>query len=871
MKNISSLLLFFLFSVSAFAANISDNSLTAKRDEANSAPSIEYNHNPTNVLRPFGIRVSIGLGSIKMGSSSTADFRGSDGLSNLTLESTIDGYTFSNNSITAISPDGISIAGGAIFIDPKIGSDVNISNSFFTSNIINTDAAASVGGAIASFLEGNTLNISDSEFNGNIVMHGSSKKTSVANAGAEGYIAAGGAIFTMTNVNVDNSTFSNNSVSADGYMARGGAIANYGGTVTVEDSSFYNNSVVSRQNEAIGGAISNTQKDDTGSGGTLTIVAKNKDVVFSGNTMNGTPNDIYNKGGSVTNLNAATGKSITFNGGIDGDAANFSNNKVIINQSNSSGVAGGTIVLNADIKNNTVEMYGGTLNFASTTITDYFNNAPLNIKGDSTFSLQNGAIRNVNLGNFNINNGGVSLLLDVNLDNLTVDSISANTSLADNKFTISGFNVLADTMLDRVTINLDDIFSGATASDALASAYASGFPTTADGAIYTYDVELDDTNYTVDFVRRGDYVSGFSPYLYNQTISMRQIANVQHYITQNILNKDNFMFDVDFKKLILSDRIKYRSKIIAIKDKNTSKVINKRIFNLVRVDSREDALRLASGEDVYGVLAMRQDLSITAKNQRRPNVWINAMGLKDTAKYDDFSSVKNDFFTILLGVNTKTKEFGNGVKAYGNVYLGYLRGNQKYDDNKIENDGGYVGASGFIERNNIFMALTANIGFLSNDAKNKYGKDDYDNYWIALSTKFGYNYNIGNSGYSLEPSVYLSYVFVNADSYNSRSGVRINQENLNSFQVAPSLKLSKIFKKDLSLSIKAKYVVELVNDLDVKANNILLPELTDDPFIEYGISLDKKIKDIFSLNVELNRRDGGRHGWIGGVNAKFFF
>ncbi len=856
MKNISSLLLFFLFSVSAFATTNVDNN----NFDNNSASGLVYN-SKDGVFETFKTHVYIGIASLV--DDSTGNFYILENENNLLYKTlnVFDGYSFNKNNLTI---SGSAAAGGVMFIDTKIGKDIKILNSNFSGNSLQADASAGVGGAIASFIDSAySLSISNTSFNDNSIKHIGVSKIDVNPDFEDGYIAAGGAIFTTSNVNVDNSTFSNNSVSADGYMARGGAIANYGGTVTVEDSSFYNNRVTSVKNEAIGGAISNTQKNDDGVGGTLTIVAKNKDVVFSGNTMNGTPNDIYNKGGSRLELRAEAGKSITFYGGIDGDGAS---NIININDYDTTG----TIVLNSAIKNNTVNVHDGTLQFGNYA-GDYFENAPLNVEGDVNFSLLNGVIRNVNLGDFSINHGGVSLLLDVNLDNLTVDSISANTSLAGNKFTISGFNVLADTMLDRVTINLDDIFSGATASDALASAYASGFPTTADSAIYTYDVELDDTKYTVDFVRRGDYVSGFSPYLYNQTISMRQIANVQHYITQNILNKDNFMFDVDFKKLILSDRIKYRSKVIAIKDKNTSKVINKRIFNLVRVDSREDALRLASGEDVYGVLAIRQDLSITAKNQRRPNVWINAMGLKDTAKYDDFSSVKNDFFTILLGVNTKTKEFGNGVKAYGNVYLGYLRGNQKYNDNKIENDGGYVGASGFIERNNIFMVLTANIGFLSNDAKNKYGKDDYDNYWIALGTKFGYNYNIGNSGYSLEPSVYLSYVFVNADSYNSRSGVRINQENLNSFQVAPSLKLSKIFKKDLSLSIKAKYVVELVNDLDVKTSNILLPELTDDPFIEYGISLDKKIKDIFSLNVELNRRDGGRHGWIGGVNAKFFF
>ena len=851
------------------------------------APLVKYTNDPLDKksLGDFGINFAVGafslintnIGNISIfvdpdpNNRNRADlsYKDSDGFS---------GRTFNGDWLSVTAKP---VAGGSIFIDTYIEKDINISNSIFDGNGINTDVGSSVGGAIASFIDDSySLNISGTTFNNNSVVNSNGNPYLAFND----YMGMGGAIFTTSNVNISDSIFSGNSVLTNGYRAYGGAIANYGGTVTVKDTSFYNNSVNSESGSAIGGAISNTNRDrrtdstgtvvivDDSIGATLNIIAENKDVIFEGNTAKGVLNDIYNKGGSTTNLNAAAGKSITFRSGIDGDVANASTNKVIINQSNSSGVSGGTIVLDSNIKNNMVEMYGGTLNFASATITDYFENAPFSVQGDSAFSLYSGTVGNVNLGDFT-NSANISLLLDVDLDNLKVDSISANnsSSLQGNKFTIGGFNVIADSMFDTATIDLDDIFTGVDASDALASTYANGFPTVANGSIYTYDVNLNEANNTVDFVRRQAYVSGFNPYLYNQTVSMRETANAQNYITQNILNRYNPMFEIDVKKLIISDRVKYRSDVIAGKNNHISKVVERNIYNLVRVDSREDAIRLLRGENVYGELVKEEDSVVMTNNEYRSNVWVSILGLKDTSKYDDFPSVRNDFFTALIGIDSKTKKLANGVKVYSSAYLGYLRGNEKYTDNKIENNGLYIGTSGFARYDNIFMALTTNIGFLNNEAKNKNGKDKYDNYWFGIGTKFGYNYNIKNSTYSIEPSVYLSYIFVNAENYNSKSGVRIKQNNLNSFQIAPSLKLSKAFKNNLLLSVKAKYVIELVNDLDVRADNILLPELTNDPFIEYGISLDKRIKDRFALNVELNRRDGGRHGWIGGLNARFFF
>ena len=80
---------------------------------------------------------------------------------------------------------------------------------------------------------------------------------------------------------------------------------NNSGTLNVDGTTFSNNSVAAQ-----GGAIYNT--------GTANIKAGIGNVVFSDNTANGVANDIYNE--ATLNLDAAAEKSISFAGTITGNA-----------------------------------------------------------------------------------------------------------------------------------------------------------------------------------------------------------------------------------------------------------------------------------------------------------------------------------------------------------------------------------------------------------------------------------------------------------------------------------------------------------------------------------------------------------------------
>ena len=315
--------------------------------------------------------------------------------------------------------------GGAIYNIGYINSIIGTGTTKgFSGNYAQSAGTGVIGGAI-----GNVYYDSDSLGIDSIVANFTNN---YAYATKSGSYARGGAVYngggTIGNIA---GNFSGNY--AIGTLGQGGAIYN-SGTITLTNSSFTNNAA-----SATGGAIYNT--------GTTTVKASTTDVAFSGNKTGVTPtisggkitgvtggvyNDIYNTG--TLNLKAASGKSITFGGTINGASG-------VINLNNDATVKGGTYTFNNTVSGNTVNLYNGASVVLGT-----------QVQGDSNTSYGlltvAGLTNDVNGGNINSLNSHIesntlgavtlgsnmTLQIDADLANLTADNFSG-TSIAEGSTT----------------------------------------------------------------------------------------------------------------------------------------------------------------------------------------------------------------------------------------------------------------------------------------------------------------------------------------------------------------------------------------------------------------------------------------------------
>ena len=167
--------------------------------------------------------------------------------------------------------------GGAI-VNVAAGGVITINNS-----VIEENTATSVGGAIYSETSGSTLTITDSTISGN-------------SAGGN----AGGVYFANGTLNIDGTTFEENTASFDSGV--GGALALYDSTVDISNSLFYGNSA------RTGGAIASRN----GVGATLT------NVTLSGNIADINAGAVYHystSGGTFHYINCTIAQNVAGSSG----------------------------------------------------------------------------------------------------------------------------------------------------------------------------------------------------------------------------------------------------------------------------------------------------------------------------------------------------------------------------------------------------------------------------------------------------------------------------------------------------------------------------------------------------------------------------
>ena len=324
--------------------------------------------NSATALVPVGGAVDIQSGSIgglsgnfinnSISSSSGNSFGGAVYLNSSNTATTVDGL-FLNNSAKSTNSNASNgqAWGGGLQNDAKI----NTLNANFINNSTITSVGSSNGGAIynanvitnltADFINNSATSTSGTARGGAIYNNGGTISNVTGEfknnttSTTDGTKAAGGAIYNAAGtMNITDSYFNGNK--ATGGAAQGGAIVNTG-IMTITDTSFRGNST-----NYDAGAIRNGEEDVHNA--TLTINSINKDVDFYGNNGVNSPvdlNTIY----STTNLNAAQGRKIVFNGHLGGVHTNKTASIININSDDVN--KGGQYEFNRAINNVALNLY----------------------------------------------------------------------------------------------------------------------------------------------------------------------------------------------------------------------------------------------------------------------------------------------------------------------------------------------------------------------------------------------------------------------------------------------------------------------------------------------------------------------------------
>lgn len=714
--------------------------------------------------------------------------------------------------------------------------------------------------------------------------------------------ALGGAIYNTGRIDsITNSHFQNNYAEAKGSGdAFGGAIYNSDyyldmGIGKIQNTSFIGNYAKSQSGTAQGGAI--WSKLD------LNIVADNGESVFSGNyVQNGDKkdpqaifvtnmwtkkdlgyshsHDFYQNEPHKTavTLNSINNGKIIFNDKITGDTKKIPINKYYDKWDSSAGkripqyvdddyndidtpteevsltpelkITGDSssiVQLNNNIENLDISLSGTNLHLG----------ARDNVLDGNNIDLQSGTLSMVNnqVGVASLNNvtlsGNTNFVADVDLANEQMDRITANhygTHQGVN-LNVVGMNLLSDATKDVTEIYFaqpglkNNVVNGMPANGGynLPSSAQTTFYT----PIYKYNAIYDNRDDGGYFMfAKGDKIltpnggggttitpsgnpsDAFNPSVLAPSVASQAGANATMNQTFNYAfqNSDNFM------------TIPYLERV-AIKTSNR-----------YALSPTGDATDVGTFSPLFN-----------AQNETS-SAWVKPYASFENIPLKNGPKVSNITYGTLVGFDTPIKSIKNGWDRAWTGYIGYNGASQRFSGVDATQNGGLVGGTLTLYKGNFFNATTISSGAIVGDNRTMYGTDNYTMLMAGVGNKTGYNFEFKEGKIIIQPSMLLSYTFVNTFDYTNAAGVKIKNDPLHAIQIAPGVKFIANTKNGWQPYIGVNMIWNLLDKSKVSANDVRLPEMSIKPYVQYGVGVQKRFKDRYMAFGQAMIQNGGRNG-----------
>ncbi len=541
----------------------------------------------------------------------------------------------------------------------------------------------------------------------------------------------------------------------------------------------------------------------TNNGGTVNINSTDS-VYFDDSADNAVLSD-----GGVINI-TGSGETV-FDGNVTG--SNESEMNISSDVTFNGDVSGMNIIQNSgDVSINTFSdgdysLYGNTLN-----ILDESGFTPGNwYLNGGTVNLANGTVGSVSAGSIYLNSD-TNISVDVDLANSLMDTIYADSLGAySGTINVNEFNILNNSSASSISI----LFTDSVLKD-----YVTTDITSVTGLIYKYTVDYDKTTGMFNFTTNTGSYNSYNPSVFAAPIA----AQLGGYLTQ--LNS----YDEAFRNMDMY-------MLMTKKQRQALKNANK-------YAAADSSLAFSPLSTPYTDKA----------GWIRPYTTFESVGLKNGP------DVSNVAYGMYGGLESEMYDLGNGWDGIYSIYAGYNGSHQAYQGNSIYQNGGTLGIVGMAYKDNFFTGLTVNAGANAGQADTMYGKDDFSMLMAGIASKTGYNYELADGKFIIQPNFLMSYSFVNTFDYTSAAGVRIDSDPLHAIQLEPGFKFIGNLNNGWQPYAGVSVVWNIMDKTHFTANDVSLPELSVKPFVKYGVGIRKTWGKRFVGYLQTFLTNGGRNG-----------
>ena len=577
-----------------------------------------------------------------------------------------------------------------------------------------------------------------------------------------------------------------------------------------------NGSVISANNSDAEINLKNTSlvnNISTGKGGTIyskadvNISADNAIVNISRNIDVDGNNAIYlDNAGKTLTLKSTNNAIIKLDDKINGETGY----KVSISGDDTSNVVINNNIDNANVTLGSTNIYLSKENLLNDSVSVTMDNTNL--------SVVNNSVGEMNVPTFNL--VGISnIKVDADLENKVMDRIIAsNYNISDGAvLNVSGINITSPTTERKVSIPFAD-------SQFANNVAYTGINPVAYSPIYKYEASYDVNE--ADGMGYFTFVRGASgdSNSYNPSVLAPSVAQqTGTYTTQ--LNTFNYAFQ--HADLFMNMPTDCR---IAYKNRNKYATSNVGVFS-----------PLMTGEEMNGF-------------------WIKPYATFENVPLKNGPKVNSISYGTLVGYDEPMTSLKHGWDRVFTYYLGYNGASQNFSGIDCYQNGGLLGATMILYKGNFFTATTLSAGVTVGESHTMYGTEFSTTMFAGIGNKTGYNIEFKQGKFIIQPSMLLAYTFLNTFDYKNSAGVQINSDPTSMIQIAPTLRFVVNTKTGWQPYLAVGMVWNILAHSNIKANGEELPDMYTKPYVQYGLGLQKVVKDRFTAFGQAMIYNGGRNG-----------
>jgi predicted outer membrane repeat protein len=575
-------------------------------------------------------------------------------------------------------------------------------------------------------------------------------------------------------------------------------------------------------------------------------------------------------------LFVSNGATLNFDGSVTATEADIRNSKI--------NVASGTSKLSSVLKDATINVNGGSLaidtigdaNVTSATLAEN-TSLTLNSANDLTIGSVTGEDKTsskLNLNQNEENTGKVSVTSAINntaIDMQYGELVLADKALIDNSTlnvgnaTLHAINNAVETYGNNITLNNSiltaDIDLSKKTADNFANATQNG-KMTISNVNFMNGVKTTSHSVNFDLAKAMGLQGGvnITDELANQTTTF---LNPIRYLTGGVTKDGMVSFAPtgnsykDFNPAILASPIATQLGGYLTQLNSYDEAFRNMDMYMLMTQKQRQALKL---KNRYAVADSNLIFDPTMSIHENKAGWFRPYATFENVPLRRGPRVSNVAYGSFFGAESELYDLGHGWDGMWGLYAGYNGSHQAYSGIGIYQNGGTLGAVGMAYKGNFFTGLTINAGANAGEASTMYGTDNFSMLMAGIASKSGYNFEMADGKFIIQPSLQLSYSFVNTFDYTNAAGIKLDSDPLHAIQIEPGVKFIGNLKHGWQPYLGVSMVWNIMDRTHFLANEASIPSMSVKPYVRYGIGVRKTWGERFTGFFQCYFTSGGRNG-----------